>query len=161
MAISRRWLLGLAGAQAISLALAADTDPYPPPANAAADLQNARERARKSGKLLMVVFGGNWCADCRALHNRIHESPVREYVDAHFEIVNINIGHLDANQDIADRLGVTLKRGVPAAGFFDPDGKPVALTNNGELEPSRTYSAAQVLAFFKKVAEEKKVEKPR
>lgn len=102
MLSSRRLLLLFGVTQALSLALAAD--PYPPIASAAADLQQARQRAGKSGKLLMVVFGGNWCPDCRALHDRLAESPVREYVQARFEIVNVNIGDMDANLGIAKDL---------------------------------------------------------
>jgi thioredoxin-related protein len=143
-----------------TLALAA-ADPYPPPANAAADLQRARERASRSAKLLMVVFGGNWCADCRALHDRLHESPVHEYVEAHFEVVNVNIGEMDANLGIVKDLGVSLNKGVPAAAFFAPDGKPVGFTNRGELEPARQYSAQQVLTFLRRVAERHVIEKPR
>ena len=143
-----------------TLALAA-ADPYPPPANAAADLQRARERASRSAKLLMVVFGGNWCPDCRALHDRLHESPLREYVEEHFEIVNVNIGEMNANLEIVKELGVSLKKGVPAAAFFASDGKPVGITNQGELEPARQYSAQQVLAFLRRVAEQHLIEKPR
>ena len=135
-------------------------DPYPPPANAATDLAAARERAKATGKLLMVIFGGNWCADCRALHARLDESPVREYVAKHFEVVSINIGQMDANMQIAKELGVDLSQGVPAAGFFGPDGKPVAVTH-GELEPSRRYDARQVLEFVRRVAEEHVVQKPK
>ena len=160
MGLSRRLVLLSVGTQALSLAFAA-ADPYPPPANAAADLQRARERARRSSKLLMVVFGGNWCPDCRALHDRLHESPVREYVAARFEIVNVNIGDMDANLGIAKDLGVSLKKGVPAAAFFAPDGKPVGITNQGELEPARQYSAQQILAFLRRVAERRLIEKPR
>jgi thioredoxin-related protein len=160
MGLSRRWVLLSAATLALSLALAA-VDPYPPPANAAADLRSARERARRSGKLLMVVFGGNWCPDCRALHDRLHESPVREYVERRFEIVNVNIGNEDANLEIAKGLGVSLKKGVPAAAFFTPDGKPIGLTNQGELEPARQYNARQVLAFLRRVAEQRRIEKPR
>ena len=65
----------------------------------------------------MVVFGGNWCPDCRALHDRLRESPVREYVQEHFEIVNVNIGEMDANLGIAKELGVNLEKGV-RRGFF-------------------------------------------
>ena len=109
----------------------------------------------------MVVFGGNWCADCRALHARLHESPVREYVAEHFEIVNVNIGEKNANLGIAKELGVSLKKGVPAAAFFTPDGKPVGFTNQGELEPARQYNARQVLTFLRQVAEQHRIEKPR
>jgi thioredoxin 1 len=145
----------------LSLTPAAAADPYPPPANAAADLRRAREHAARSGKLLMVVFGGNWCPDCRALHDRLRESPVREYVQEHFEIVNVNIGEMDANLGIARELGVNLEKGVPAAAFFAPDGKPVGFTNQGELEPARQYNARQVLAFLRRVAEQHLIAKPR
>ena len=160
MLLLRRLVLICAATQALSLALAA-ADPYPPPANAASDLQRARESANRSGKLLMVVFGGNWCADCRALHDRLHESPVREYVEKHFEIVNVNIEEMNANLGIAKDLGVSLKKGVPAAAFFAPDGKPVGITNQGELEPARQYDARQVLSFLRRVAEQHLIEKPR
>jgi len=157
---SRRLVFITAATQVLALALAA-ADPYPPPASATADLQRARERAKRSAKLLMVVFGGNWCADCRALHDRLHESPVREYVAEHFEIVNVNIGEMNANLAIAKDLGVSLKKGVPAAAFFAPDGKPVGITNQVELEPARQYDARQVLTFLRRVAEQHLIEKPR
>ena len=160
MVLSRRLALISAATLVFSLALAA-ADPYPPPANAAADLQRARERARRSGMLLMVVFGGNWCPDCRALEDRLHESPVREYVAERFEVVNVNIGDMDANLGIVKSLGVSLEKGVPAAAFFAPDGKTVGIANQGELEPARQYSAQQVLAFLRRVAEQHLIEKPR
>ena len=160
MGLSGRLVLLAIATQGLSLVLAA-VDPYPPPANAAADLRGARERAGRSGKLLMVVFGGNWCPDCRALHDRLHESPVREYVEKRFEIVNVNIGEMNANLEIAKGLGVSLGKGVPAAAFFAPGGKPVGITNQGELEPARGYSARQVLAFLRRVAERHVIQKPR
>ena len=160
MCITRRLTLAFTMLQALSVAMAA-RDVYPPPGNAAHDLRMARQRARTSGKLLMVIFGGNWCEDCRALHARLGESPTREYVEKHFEVVGINIGEMNANLQIAKDLGVTLSKGVPTAGFFDADGKRVGLTNNGELEPARQYDAQQVLTFLRKVAEERVVEKPK
>ncbi len=155
----RRKFLAFAGMQVMATALLAG-DAYPPPANAPADLQHARERVKSTGKLLMVIFGGNWCEDCRVLHAKLLESPVREYVDKHFEVVSINIGEMNANLQIAKDLGVDLKQGVPAAGFFGPDGKPVGVTH-GELEPSRHYDARQILTFVRKVAEEHVIEKPK
>jgi hypothetical protein len=68
---------------------------------------------------------------------------------------------MNANLGIAKDLGVSLKKGVPAAAFFAPDGKPVGITNQGELEPARQYSAQQVLTFLRRVAERHVIEKPR
>ena len=136
-------------------------DPYPPTGRAAADLQAAQAKAKSSGKILMVIFGGNWCPDCRVLHQRLDESPVKEYAAKHFVVVGINIGEKDANLDIANRLGVSLAKGVPAAAFIGPDGKPVGFTNQGEIESARNYDAQQVLTFLRKVAEERVIEKPK
>jgi thioredoxin 1 len=141
--------------------LAAAADPYAPIANAAADLKRAQANARSSGKILMVIFGGNWCPDCRVLHQRLDESPVKEYATKYFEVVGINIGENDANLDIVKSLGGTLKKGVPSAAFFDSNGKSLGSTDNGELEPARGYSAQQVLDFLRNVAEKKLIQKPK
>jgi hypothetical protein len=58
-------------------------------------------------------------------------------------------------------LGVSLKKGVPAAAFFTPDGTPVGFTNQGELEPARQYNARQVSTFLRPVAEQHRIEKPK
>ena len=78
-----------------------------------------------------------------------------------FEVVGINIGEKDANLDIAKRLGVTLDKGVPAAAFIGPDGKPIGNANQGELEAARGYSPQQVLTFLRNVAEQRLIEKPK
>ncbi len=156
----RRIALSFLAAQALAFALYA-ADPYPPTTQAPADLQRAEARAKSSGKILMVIFGGNWCPDCRVLHQRLDESPVREYAEKHFEIVGVNIGENNANLDIVKKLGATLSKGVPAAAFIGPDGKPLGATNQGELEPARGYSAEQVLTFLRNVAERRLIEKPK
>jgi hypothetical protein len=77
MFMTRRLTIAFMMLQVFSVAKAA-VDVYPPPGDAARDLQLAKQRAKSSGKLLMVVFGGNWCEDCRVLHARLGESPTRE-----------------------------------------------------------------------------------
>ena len=160
MSVTLRLAFAFLAAQALGIALYA-ADPYPPPGQAAGDLDRAQAKAKSSGKILMVIFGGNWCPDCRVLHQRLDESPVKEYADKRFVVVGMNIGEKDANLDIAKRLGVTLDKGVPAAAFIGPDGKPWGFANNGEIEAARNYSAPQVLTFLRKVAEERVVEKPK
>ncbi len=160
MSLTRRLAFTFLAAQALAIALYA-ADPYPPTDQAPADLQRAEARAKSSGKILMVIFGGNWCPDCRVLHQRLEEAPVREYAEKHFETVGINIGQNDANLDIVKKLGGTLSKGVPSAVFIGPDGKLLGSTNQGEIEPARGYSAEQVLTFLRNVAEKRLIEKPK
>ena len=41
--------------------------PYNPAADAKADVQHALAQAQKNHKPVLVLFGANWCPDCRAL----------------------------------------------------------------------------------------------
>jgi hypothetical protein len=64
-----------------------------------------------------------------------------------FVRVNINIGHLDANKDIAQRYGVALK-GVPALAVLDGNGK-VVYAQNTEFSDMRHLDSAALTDFLK------------
>ena len=58
--------LALLFALALPLAHAAP-QPYDEKADAKADVQRALSDAKSSGMPVLVIFGANWCQDCRAL----------------------------------------------------------------------------------------------
>jgi len=134
--------------------------PYDESADARSRLVASRADALKSKKFLMVTFGANWCMDCRNLHRTLNSAEVSAYTGGLFEFVNVNIGKFNENLDVAAELGVTLKRGIPVAVFFDPDGNLIGTTNEGQLEPARRYSSKQILRFVKDIAEESRIMAP-
>ena len=135
--------------------------PYRADARPREDLAAAKKRAAASGKLVMVTFGANWCADCLALHRNLEDPATREYAHKTFEFVNVDVGDDGKrNLDVAAELGVSSKRGIPVAVFLQPDGQPIGNTNRGELEPSRKYSSRQILAFLREVAERRVIAAP-
>jgi protein disulfide-isomerase len=127
--------------------------PYPKNVDARREIATARERARERHRFVMVTFGANWCPDCRALARQLASDPAKEYADANFEIVKVDIGDFDRNLDVAAALGVDMQMGIPVAVFFDRDGHAIGATNRGELEPSRTYTSRQILAFLHDVVD--------
>jgi thiol-disulfide isomerase/thioredoxin len=144
-----------AGAQ-----VAAGHGPYNEAADARKDLAAARQRARVAGRDVMVIFGANWCPDCIVLHRLLDTPENLAYVQRHFETVGVDLGRFDKNLDLAKELGVNLDRGIPAAAFLAPDGKPIGNTNAGELEASRNYHSATILRFLREVAEHHKIVRP-
>lgn len=134
--------------------------PYRKDADALQDFESARSRARSAGKLLMVTFGANWCADCRALHRQLHTEPVRSFVVEHYEIVTVDVGDFDRNLTLASDVGVDLQMGIPVAVFFAANGDVIGATNRGELEPARTYTSRQILKFLQDVAHERRITAP-
>lgn len=135
--------------------------PYNSDADAKKDLAAAQARARVAKKGVMVIFGANWCPDCIVLHRLLDESETHAYVRAHFEIVSVDLGRFDKNVDLAQRLGVNLDKGIPAAAFLAADGSSIGNTNQGELEASRNYHSDMILRFLREVAEHHKITRPQ
>ena len=72
---------------------------------------------------MLLDFGGDWCGDCQVLDIYFHDPANKPLLEANYELVDVNIGHMDANQQIAEQYGIPLKRGVPALAVLAPDGK--------------------------------------
>ncbi|HSG96435.1 MAG TPA: thioredoxin family protein [Woeseiaceae bacterium] len=134
--------------------------PYDETADAASSIIEAREQARAENKFLMVTFGANWCLDCRTLHHHLTTEPVAGYAQDLFRFVNIDVGKLNQNRDVAEGLGVSLARGIPVAIIFDRDGSLLGTTNDGQLEPARYYSSKQILKFVRDIAERRRIVAP-
>lgn len=134
--------------------------PYSGDDDAADEITVARADARDRGRFLMVTFGANWCYDCRNLHRMLETDEVREYTDDLFDFAYVDVGRMNQNREVAERLGVTLNRGIPVAVFYAPDGSLIGTTNEGQLEPSRYYSSKQILKFIRDIAERSQIAAP-
>src|ERR1700749_654391 len=105
--------------------------PFNEAANANHDVDAAFARAKRSGKEVMIDLGGNWCADCRIMAGLMELPEMRHFLDAHYEIVSVNVGRFDTNLQIPARYGITSKlEGVPAFLVVTANGK---LVNPGQV----------------------------
>jgi len=134
--------------------------PYDDAADGAAAVDEARVNAAAEGKFLMITFGANWCLDCRTLHRRLQSQEVTEYTRDLFRFVNVDVGKFNQNRDVAEALGVDLRRGIPVAIFYDPQGQVIGTTNEGQLEPARHYSSKQILLFVRDIVERSRIVAP-
>ncbi len=95
--------------------------PYDETADADAAVAAAKSRARAAHKLLLIDLGGNWCADCRILAGTLDLPEVRAFVDAHYEVVAVDVGRIDRNLQIPAHYGVKGRlEGVPSLLVVNP-----------------------------------------
>lgn len=94
--------------------------PYDEKADAKADLAHALIQARTQGKQVLVVFGANWCPECRTLDKRMHDESGTLGLDQ-FVIVKIDVGRFDRNIELAQSLGNPIRKGIPAAALLTPE----------------------------------------
>lgn len=105
--------------------------PYDAAANADAQVAAAKARAKKNGKKLLIDLGGNWCPDCRVLAGIMALPSIKAFVARHYEVVMVDIGRFDKNQQVAARYGIARPEGVPALLIVDP--KTDKLVNVGRI----------------------------
>ena len=129
-------------------ARSAGRDIYPDPAQAKADLAAALKIAATTHKRILLDFGGNWCPDCQVLDIYFHDPSNRSILEAKFVLVHVNIGHMDANLDIARQYEVPLQRGVPALAVLRENGKLLYSQKGGEFEAMRRMESAEVTKFL-------------
>lgn len=95
--------------------------PYDEDANAGAALVAARARAKAANKLLLIDFGGNWCADCRILSGVMEQPEMRPFLKRHYEVLDVDVGLFNRNMDLITHYGLRQVRGVPAVFIVDPN----------------------------------------
>ena len=137
-----------------------DDLPYDVDADARAAVAAGRKQAMHSGKFLMVTFGANWCVDCRTLYHRLKSEDVQAFTDGLFHFVTVDVGKFNQNRDVARQLGVDLTRGIPVAVFFDPEGREIGNTNDGQLEPARFSTSKQILKFVRDIVHRSLIASP-
>ncbi|HYC06176.1 MAG TPA: thioredoxin family protein [Azospirillaceae bacterium] len=120
----------IVSATAVSRAVPA---PYDEAADARLELAAALERARTSGKRVLVEFGANWCPVCRTLGGLMAEPEVKAFLDRHFEKVLVDVGRFDRNMDILAALGVERPRSIPAVLVLEADGTVLNASDTDRL----------------------------
>jgi thiol:disulfide interchange protein len=143
-------IFALAGLLALSSgsARSAGREIYPDPSQAKADVAAALKAAASTHKRVLLDFGGNWCPDCQVLDIYLHNPANRHILEANFVLVHVNIGHMDANLDIAARYQVPMERGVPALAVLSESGRLLYSQKGGEFEAMRRMDVSAVTSFL-------------
>ena len=128
--------------------------PYDEAADPKQDLQRALAEARKSGKRVLVVFGANWCPDCRKLDAEFHAGGETEkLVRARYEVVKVDVGRFDRNLDFVKLYGEPIKKGIPSVVVVTPTNEVVYQTKAGELADARSMGSDGIHAFLREQAD--------
>jgi thioredoxin 1 len=143
----------LTAALALSAALAQAADkPYDPSADAKAQIHAALQDAAATKQPVLLIFGANWCPDCRALDQSLHTGRNAALIAHEFKVVKVDVGNFDHNLDVAKAYGDPIKKGIPAAVIVSPDNRVLYATRAGELADARHMSDAGVYDLFSKAA---------
>lgn len=124
---------------------------YDPDRNAGADVDAALARAAVSGKRLIIVLGGNWCHDSKALAGWFETARFKTMLSA-YELVFVDVGKPQIgkgrNLDIARRFGAKAIKGTPTVLLLSPTGKLLNRKDAPRWRNAASRSEAEIYAYF-------------
>ncbi len=125
-------------------------DIYPPAIDAHAEIKHALQEAAKTHKRVILVFGANWCYDCHVLDLAFHRPDLSAVLAQNYEVVHVDVGQGDKNQDLMQQYDVPMAKGIPALAVLDSNGKLLYSQTSGEFEKARSLAPEDLLQFLNK-----------
>jgi thioredoxin 1 len=124
--------------------------PYDEHANAPEQIRLALQAAQAAHKDVLLVFGANWCPDCRVLDATLHDKAATSISDR-FVVVKVDVGQFDKNLDLAKRYEVPLRKGIPAAAVLSADDRLLYVTKAGELADAHRMGEPAIVDLFSRI----------
>ncbi len=124
---------------------------YDETADAGRDIEAALARASgKAKRNVVLVFGANWCTDCRVLDAQMRSPELGPMIAKNFVVVKIDVGRMDKNVELAAKCGVPVKNGIPAIAVLNSRGQLLYAQDQGQFADARHMAFESIRAFFEK-----------
>ena len=121
---------------------------YDENADAHRDVAAAITKAQAAQRNVVLVFGANWCGDCRALDAQMRKPELAAIIEKNFVVVEVNLGRFDKNLDVAEQYHVPIKQGIPALAVLNSRGALLYAMDQGQFADARHMSYESIKAFF-------------
>jgi len=112
-------------------------------------LDQLQRKTAAEQKLLLLVLGGEWCHDTKALQQHFAEPALATALAKRFNIAFVDVGYLEFGQATAQRFQLPLYYGTPAVMIIAPDSGQ--LLNKSDLmrwTSAANFDAAAYKAYF-------------
>jgi thioredoxin 1 len=136
----------------VILAACTGDKPYNESADAKADIKHALIEAKEGNLPVILIFGANWCEECRALSATIKTGKNAAQITKEFKVVKVDVGNFDHNLDIAKSYGNPIAGGIPGATVLSSDNTVIYVTKRGELSAARSQGEDGIYNFLKEVS---------
>jgi len=114
------------------------------------DLALSMEKAKKSGKKILMVVGGEWCKWCGQLDNFLddHESVAEDFYTS-FEVLRVYYGKGISKEGKSLLTQFPAPKGTPHFYLLDSKAKLLKSIDTGNLERGYSYNKKKFMAFIK------------
>ena len=106
-----------------------------------------------NNKQPVIVFGANWCPDCRILSAVIELPTIQEYMDENFEVLYIDLGRYDINMSMMEFFNIMPQQGIPRVVVLNKNREVLNIKDTGEWTTARSRTKQEIFNYFQEYKE--------
>lgn len=131
---------------------------FDPNRDAAKDIEDAINQAKKENKRILLDVGGEWCIWCHRLDELFETNKdISDFLKENYILVKVNYSKENKNETVLSKYPPV--DGYPHFFVLDKNGKLIHSQNTGELEADKGHDKQKVFNFLKKYATQKSMDK--
>jgi len=115
------------------------------------DLNKFINTTIRSDKQPILIFGANWCPDCRIFSGTINIPKIKSYIDKNFQILYIDVKRYEINMELMEEYGIPSAEGIPRVLVFDKNKNLLNNSNTTEWRTARDRSSQEIFNFFQEM----------
>ena len=131
--------------------------PLPLPYNgeeySAEQINDFLDETLQQSKQPILIFGGNWCPDCRILDGTLQLPTIKKFMNKNYNIMHIDVGRYDKNMGLISYFGIPKEKGVPRVLVFDKNKIVINKKSTKEWTTARDRRKQEVFDYFQGLAQ--------
>lgn len=129
--------------------------PLPLPYNgeeySAEQINNFLDETLQQSKQPILIFGGNWCPDCRILDGTLQLPTIKKFMNKNYNIMHIDVGRYDKNMELMSFFEIDKEKGVPRVLVFDNKKNLLNSSSTREWTTARERNFQDIFDYFQKL----------
>lgn len=129
--------------------------PLPLPYNgeeySAEQINDFLDETLQQSKQPILIFGGNWCPDCRILDGTLQLPTIKKFMNKNYNIMHIDVGRYDKNMELMSFFEIDKEKGVPRVLVFDNKKNLLNSSSTREWTTARERNFQDIFDYFQKL----------
>jgi len=101
----------------------------------------------------IIIFGGNWCPDCRILEGTLQLPTIKKYMIKHYKIMHVDVGRYDKNMNLISYFKIPEEEGVPRVLVFDNKKNILNMNSTQEWRTARDRNKQEIFNYFQSLVQ--------
>ena len=99
----------------------------------------------------IIIFGANWCPDCRIFSGTIDIPKINEFIETYFNILYIDVKRYEINMNLIEYFDIPAEEGIPRVLVFDFNKNVINKSSTTEWRTARDRSSQDIFNFFQEM----------